>query len=284
MSTLKKIVFLQSICASSHLHLRRTFFSLLANFFLFVGNLFFACNSSAKTIVISSGEFPPWTGEALPQGGFVNRLVSAAFAQEGIDVKFVYLPWKRAFEEAKKNSVDATSYWYGNAYRKNLMLLSEPLIRNRFVFFQRSSDKLIKWKTLDDLAAYRLTATLGFTYTDEFYSFINSGKNNTTIVPSDVQNIKMLFSGRSDLFATDIISGFYLAKLTGIDPAQLRALTPILSENFGYLMASKHNPASAALIDRFNQGLKKIILNGEYAKIIADLSNSPFYQPSILIP
>lgn len=112
--------------------------------------------AEVQTLRISSGEFPPWTGEHLPGGGYVNQLVQEAFATQGVTVEFVYLPWQRAFDEARQGRVDATSYWYANSERHSSMLFSEPLVVNRTVFFQRANEPLVPWQQLQDRSKLNL--------------------------------------------------------------------------------------------------------------------------------
>lgn len=59
----------------------------------------------SKTVSITTGEYPPWTGAALQNNGYVNHIISEAFASVGIETTFIYMPWKRAFEEAKQGSM-----------------------------------------------------------------------------------------------------------------------------------------------------------------------------------
>src|SRR5690606_20309387 len=111
----------------------------------------------ARTVTITTGEFPPWTGIDLPHQGYVNHLISESFASVGIEVEFIYLPWKRAYEDVKRGKYDLTSYWYEDNSHRDVMLFSEPIIQNRTVFFQRSEDPPIEWQRLEDFAPYRLS-------------------------------------------------------------------------------------------------------------------------------
>lgn len=241
-----------------------------------------ALNSTlhARPITITTGEFPPWTGATLPHQGYVNHIISASFAAVDRRVEFVYLPWKRAYEEVKRGKYDLTSYWYEDASHRDIMLLSEPLIQNRTVFFQRSEDPPIHWQSLDDFAPYRMSATVGFTYTPEFRQAILDQRLQVSMVPSDVQNIKMLMSGRVDVIATDEMSGFYMAATLSVDPRKLRVLEPELAKVYGYVMANKSNPEAVALIAAFNRGLDIIKQNGTYQSIINRVDNTSFYNPA----
>lgn len=232
-----------------------------------------------RPLTIATGEYPPWAGAELPHQGLVNQIVQEAFASQNIAVKFVYLPWKRAFEDTRQGRFDASSYWYDNAERRTYMLFSEPLIINRTVFFQRSDDAPIHWQTFADLGNYKLSATLGFTYTPEFHQAMDSKIINPLMVPSDAQNIKLLMSRRTDLFATEEMSGFYMAAQLRIDPRKLRVLEPPLSKPTGYLIASKNHPDGEQIMALFNRGLKTLKANGRYQEILTRPDDTSFYDP-----
>lgn len=234
-----------------------------------------------QTLRIATGEFAPWTGKQLPDDGHVNHIIREAFAAQGVAVKFVYLPWKRAFEEARLGKFDATSYWYDNTERREAMLFSEPVVVNRTVFFQRANTDAIHWKGFDDLSHYRMSATLGFTYTEDFYRAVDSQVINPIMVPSDIQNIKLLMADRVDLFATDEMSGFYMAAQLSIDPRKLKVIEPPLSSPKGYLLASKTHPNAQWLITTFNTGLQKLKASGAYQKILDRVDNNSFYNPTV---
>lgn len=84
------------------------------NYRLCVAGLFIlliSINTKSETVKIATGDFPPWTSESLPHGGFINRVVSSAFKLSGVDVEFHYLPWKRALEATKVGQFHASSFW-----------------------------------------------------------------------------------------------------------------------------------------------------------------------------
>jgi polar amino acid transport system substrate-binding protein len=240
-------------------------------------------SEKSRTLRISTGEFAPWSGQHLPYSGHVNHIIQEAFAAQGMEVEFVYLPWKRAYEEARQGKFDATSFWYENSERRESMLFSDPVITNRTVFFQRADEEDIRWETLSDLSAYRMSATLGFTYTDDFYSAIANQLIAPIMVPSDMQNIKLLMADRIDVFATDEMVGFYMAAQLSIDPRKLKVLTPPLNSPTGYLLTTKNNPNAPELIAEFNEGLKKIKANGIYHQILERADHSSFYNPAITL-
>ena len=62
---------------------------------------------AAEVVTLASGEWAPYQSKNLKNGGFISQVITESFAEEGYEVKFVYLPWKRGFEEAKAGRATA---------------------------------------------------------------------------------------------------------------------------------------------------------------------------------
>lgn len=63
-----------------------------------------ATSHAQETIRITNGEWEPFLSQHSPHYGINSHIVSEAFRLEGIQVKWGFFPWKRAFIEARDNS------------------------------------------------------------------------------------------------------------------------------------------------------------------------------------
>ena len=88
-----------------------------------------------EEIILSNGEWPPYTSQNLPRGGFFSEIVRVAFDQEGITVKYEYLPWKRAYILTKDGTYKGSLTWAPTKERKKDMIFSDPITLNEKVFF-----------------------------------------------------------------------------------------------------------------------------------------------------
>lgn len=68
---------------------------------MLIGLLNPAFADDRETITLTNGEWAPYLSESFKYGGFLSRVCSEAFALEGVDVEYEYLPWKRAYESAR---------------------------------------------------------------------------------------------------------------------------------------------------------------------------------------
>ncbi len=89
-----------------------------------------------ETITISTSQWSPYITSVSPQYGSMSTIINEAFANVGIKVEYVFLPWARAYEGAKSGEVDATSYWYKDEKHERDFLYSDPLTTDEVVFFR----------------------------------------------------------------------------------------------------------------------------------------------------
>ncbi|MCF2859752.1 transporter substrate-binding domain-containing protein [Pseudoalteromonas sp. SMS1] len=234
----------------------------------------------AQTLTIAIGDYPPYSGEKLKGQGLIPQVIRAAFAQHNIRVDFQFMPWARSFMEAKKGQYDASAYWYCTESRQAHFSCSMPLYEESAVFFFNKSNPVPSWNTLAELENYRIGATRGYSYTDEFWRLANSGDLNVNIMTRDEQNFSMLLKGRIDLFPIGLLPGQYLLeKNYHNEKNALNYLPKPLLTGTLHLLFLKNQPTSMRLLSIFDDGLAKIKRSGEYHAILAQYHNDPTLQP-----
>ena len=215
-------------------------------------------------IQIATGEYSPYTSAKLPNNGFINHIISSAFAEVNIDVEFIYLPWPRAYQKTTEGVFSTSSYWYYSKKHEKDFYLSDPLYQEKVLFFRLKSDSEPVWNGFDDLVKLKIGLSRGFTYTPEMWEFAESHKATVSVVNSDQQNLEMLLLKRIDLFPGEELSVWKLLRTEFAAEQQFRveSITPALLNNFSHVLFSKKHPNAKKLRDEFNRGLKRIIENG----------------------
>jgi len=229
----------------------------------------------AETVEIATGEFPPWTTENARHGGFVNRVVAAAFGRSGIKVKFTYMPWKRAETETKLGHYDGSAVWFASQAGENDFVLSDPISHHKEVFFHLKSKPFPNWETLSDLRGIKIGATLGYTYTGEFWAMARDGELSVEVAARDVLNLKKVAMGRLDAFPLDEMSGWLLLSdttlfLPGVKELFATAPRP-LRATAGYLRFPRHQPRTPYLVEKFNAGLLQMKNDGSYDRFLQEM-------------
>jgi len=214
----------------------------------------------AETIHVATGEYPPWTSEDLPHGGYVNHVVSSAFALSNIQVKFHYMPWKRALEATRIGKFNATSFWGENLEREKNFLRSEVVHIIPFVFFYRKENTDFSWQKLSDLTQYKIGATRAYTYTKEFWNLTAQNKLRVSLANDDIHNLRKLASGQIDIFPISELTGKYLLNkhFNKNEKSKIAIHDKPLSTGKDFILFSKQIDNNHKYLNIFNQGFKRL--------------------------
>ena len=229
---------------------------------------------SSETFRISTGEFIPYCSSAAFHKGFASHVVEEAFASQGHDVEFAFLPWKRAMLEAKHGGYDATSWWVYSEERAADFLFSEEILERTIAFlYHKYKNSEFDWKDMDDLSGMRIGWTRGYHYTEELAAFRKTNNAIFEEVNSDEQNLKRLLLGRIDIFPMNTVTGMELLR-TKFAPNVVHQLDfhpRSIDTTNGLLLFPKVNKRSEQIRDIFNKGLKSIRDDGTYESLLNGL-------------
>ncbi len=171
--------------------------------FLFI---FIASIAYSKEIIITTGEWEPHFGKNLKGGGAGNWIVSDILKDMGYTVTFRYYPWARAIMSSKRIDIFGTCCWSKNTNRTKNFYITQGILSSTWVFWHKKSLQF-DWKTLENLAKYKIGATLSYSYSEKFRNMARRGMLQVEWVPYDKQNFRKLMMGRVDLFMNDILVG-----------------------------------------------------------------------------
>lgn len=230
--------------------------------------------SAAELISIATGDYPPWTSRAESSGGVLHRIISAAFALEGIDVEYAYYPWARSYLNAKIGRYNAASYWACNVERQRDFICSDALFEEKTVFFHLKSTEIKSWNSLAELSRYRIGATQEYTYSEAFWDAARINKLHVFVVQKDEQNFHLLLNGRIELFPMGRLAG--LALLHREFSSEQRVLfshtaKPLIKQSMHLLFPRVNLANSQRYAMLFNRGLQKLKDDGRYASWLSDV-------------
>lgn len=233
--------------------------------------LLIAATSRAETIRITNGEWPPFTSERLAHGGPLSRIVAEAFALEGVTVEYGYFPWKRSYEYAKSGRWDGSIGWEPNPRHLRDFVMSKPVILVDKALYHRKSTPF-DWNDIDDLAPWRVGATAGYSYGEQWDQALRSGRLKVEEVALDEQNFKKLLMNRIDVVAMETAVADHLLR-TRLSPeeASLVSRHPrSLAQMSICLSLSRRLEQSPRLLERFNRGLQRLKDSGRYDAYLAE--------------
>ncbi len=219
------------------------------------------------TVIMTTGEYAPYTGEALPKYGAMTEIVSAAFAEMGLTPTYQFFPWKRAEDEVRAGHAFATFPYKMTEERAQEFRFSEPLyvVRAVLVYNKQYHPQGIPFETLADLKPYKIGGLLGNWYES---LFAEAGLQTEYVATMD-QNIQKLYLGRVDLVAEEEMTCWTTIRQLYPDEVDTFAtLAKPLDQNELRLMVSPIYPEADALLQQFNTALQTIRANGIYGEIL----------------
>lgn len=219
---------------------------------------------AGRVVRLASGDWPPYLSETLPHHGIASRIVTEAFALQGITVQYGFFPWRRSLLLAQSGEWDGTAVWLKNEERARDFYLSDPVMHAEYVFFHRK-DVPFDWKRMRDLAKYRIGISNDYFYGEAFERAMKSGRLNVESVSSDEQNFRKLLGRRIDIFPMDRIAGIAMLRerFTPQEAALLAIHPKPLYRDAMYLLLNRKDPQNRLLMQEFNQGLQRLKASGQ---------------------
>lgn len=239
---------------------------------LLLCTLLFGVAQAAEQVRLTNGEWPPYLGANLPHHGVASRIVSEAFALEGITVEWEFHPWARSLKMAEDGQRDGSAVWMNNNDREQRFYVSDPVVESGYYLFYRKHQGF-DWKSVTDLRGLRVAGTRGYDYGQEFQQAEASGELPVSRLTSDEQGLRQLLAGRIDVLPIDKVVGFDLLyqKFTSAERQRLSFHPKPLRSDSLHLILSREIPANAELITRFNRGLEKLRQSGKAAQYLLDV-------------
>ncbi len=226
-----------------------------------------------ETIRISNGEWLPYHSKKIAHYGAGSRIVSEAFALEGIKVKWGFFPWARGYMYAVKGEWDASIGWIKTPEREKEVLFSKPVYGGKWVFFYLK-DHPFDWKTMEDLKGFRIGATANYTYGEAFEKNEKHKIIHVERVTKEKQNFAKLLLGRIQLFV-HALDGGYATLRKHFSPEQIRKIThhPKPVQIVDYHLVFTKNDKNERMVKLFNKGLKHLRESGKVDQYLQEAWN-----------
>ena len=232
-----------------------------------------------QTVRLAVGEWEPYVSQNLPQKGLIARIITEAFALEGVKVELGFFPWARAKALAKQGEWDGTFPWVHSDKRAEEFLFSDAIIANQGVFFHLKSFDF-QWREYTDLQGLSSGATSGYNYGDGFNEAQKNGTLAVQTVPSDELNFKKLLRKRFDIFPSNLHVGYQQIKnnFSPVDAEKFTHHKKVLTDNELHLIFGKNSAANRGFLKAFNKGLQKLKASGKFDQYLAE------FQPAVANP
>ena len=230
-----------------------------------------SCSLFAKeTIRLTNGEWLPYMSATLKHKGVASRIVSEAFALEGIDVEYTFFPWKRAYALVTNGEFDGSLAWASKKEReKEVYYSKEGVILGQTMFFYKNDLELswhVKKQNYENLKGLTIGTLIGYKYLDVFDIAVKNKIVNEQKVSTLEINFKKLLNNRIDLLISnnDVAYNVLNQSFSKKEIATLSSIEYNPEMTVYYLILSKKHKKNVRLMKLFNSGLKKLKESGKY--------------------
>ena len=244
---------------------------LLAALFLTTGVLLsaFISPAPAKTLTVVADEWPPFSGEALPNKGISLDVIRSVLERAGYQVEVAVVPWARIMDGARKGSYDLIGSLFLTEDLKKHVNYSDAYYTTD-VKFLRKVGSGHNFESLDDLHALSIAVGDGFLYSE---AFDQADFLNKLVVTTTLQCVQMVAHGRADL---TLDSEEVVRYALDHQDENLKSLveflpTPLASRGI-HMAVRKNLPDGDKLLADFNRTLNEMKQDGSYRKILVQHS------------
>ena len=188
--------------------------------------------------------------------GFSTEVVRQVFAAMGQEASFEEFPWARGLRLVFRGERDAIFTAVRNEERARFCHFpSEPLLREKWVFFVRAADAgRLKFSSFDDLVGHNIAVQRGSAVSPEFWNFVRQHRSSFSETSGGEANLRMLAAGRVDYAVLGLSQGMRLTRSMGLYGKVEPLLSRSLTEADVYVIFSKKR-VSPAFVDAFSHAL-----------------------------
>ncbi|MDO8651038.1 MAG: ABC transporter substrate-binding protein [Undibacterium sp.] len=222
----------------------------------------FVClHASSQTLTLVTEDYPPFNIVHPKTGaitGIATEKVRELMRRSAQTYSLNAYPWARAFQMAR---IDANTCVFSTARtpeREAMFKWIGPLVKNNWVIFGRAGDSR-KPQSLEDLRPY----VMGTYRNDAIGEFLTLKGFKTELANTDSDNPQKLLYGRFDFWATGELLGNTILKNQNLG----KKIVPLFQFHQSDMYLACHPEMAQERIERYNQLLKQMELDGSVAKI-----------------
>lgn len=213
-----------------------------------------AKQDDGKEIRVAVGEWPPMVSETLPKFGKHAMRFQAIFEAMGYDVRFVFVPWQRAYEQTRHGVYVATFPWLSTKERyEDFNVPRYPIAQAHQKGFYKPA-RFPNGVDLNQLAdvsllGLRPVGVASYWYEDEFRKLGVAAD----IVNNSESAWRFLNADRADIMFEEEEVGWYdLERLLGANAAKNYATTsPVTTRNM-FILFSRNHPRGEQLMQAYD--------------------------------
>jgi len=222
--------------------------------------------TAAPLVIGAEDDWAPYCVRDKESGqpkGLAPDMVTAIFAEEGIEIAFRSLPFARCMHDAKNGKLAGCfNATITEENRYHYYWHDTPMFEEDLAIFALASEQGRDLK-LTSLEGKTVGITLGYTYPTDF---MENPRITRFQAKSDTQILEMLVRGRVDYILMNGMPGYLKIQQKKLEGKVIKVGK--LSTDGFWLAFSRNHPQGEVLAKRFEEGLQKIKNKGIYEQLM----------------
>ncbi len=213
---------------------------------------------------LASDVWPPFTNEA-PNTSFAMDLVNESLKRSGIGTTTEIIPFNQVMQGLEQENYDGSAALWYTEKREESMLFSAPYLQNRLIVVGRRGEN-VSMTSFEDLKGKKVAIVGSYAYGSD----VEDAEGVILVAgDDDQQNLDRLLQMEVDYMLVDALLMEYL--LTHQKEEVIKHLqvgsTPLVTRSLHFAIR-RNIEGAQSIIERFNQGIVKMISDGTYNRIL----------------
>jgi polar amino acid transport system substrate-binding protein len=223
-----------------------------------------------QPVLVATGEWSPYSGQALPEAGITAAVVTEAFKRMGDAPEFRFMPWERTESATADNESDegvraAFPYSFEVA-RAARFYYSRPIqdVRIALYYSAVNSVEAARIRSVKDLDGFTVIPIRGYASPSELQGHMadmTPVEDNVAAFTLLLKSERRLLVAESQRVGDDVLRTNFPLQADRI------AITPLGFNSSLHLIASKRNPDNITLIRDFDRALEAMRLDGTLEQV-----------------
>jgi len=238
----------------------------MVKYTLFICMSFLCVSLTAQItdIKLGSDVWPPFTNSP-GEPAFANEIVKEALNRNKVALDQRIMNFEMVMKGVNSDALDGSGAMWKSPEREELLLFSDPYLYNQLVLVAKK-EKGLEVESLNNVIGHKLSLVEGYAYGDDINKLTDV---EITYGMSDQSNFLKLLKGETDYMLVDELLIRYLlqAQPEKFNENLVVSETPVIIRSL-HLAIKKEKDGAEALLNDFNDSVKKMQTDGTYNRIL----------------
>ena len=224
----------------------------------------FTGTAQVTNLRLVSDIWPPFTNVA-PSKSFTLDLVNEALSRAGINASTEIEEFDAVIKGIREGKFEGSAALWYSEDRKDFLIYSAPYLQNQLILVGRKGTD-VSMTSFSDLKGKRVAVVGNYAYGSEV-----DDARDVDLVPghNDQKNLERLIQEEVDYMLVDALLMQYLVTHQKDEVAKYLAIgSKHLFKRSLHFAIRKDLPGAQSIIERFNQGIIKMVMDGSYNRIL----------------